>query len=115
MLKRELTRRLDLGNLIKNGDGPQRKLKWPVKKVPTIKGRDAKPSKKSGGKTLYKRLPVPGSDKFVTIMSKDISKSVNIYYDKKMLKLKMSDIIKMTNMRTIPDMIKILKSYKLDM
>ena len=115
MLKRELTRRLDLGNLIKKGDGPQRKLKGPVKKVFTKKGRDAKPSKKSVGVTLYKRLPVPGSDKFVAIKSKDTSKSVNIFYDKKMLKLKMSDIIKMTNMRTIPDMIKILKSYKLDM
>ena len=62
---------------------------------------------------MYKRLPVPGSDKFVTIKSEDINKSINIFYDNKMLKLKTSDIIKMTNMRTIPDMINILRSYKL--
>ena len=77
------------------------------------RGKNAKQSKKSVGVTLYKRLPVPGSDKFVTIKSDNINKSVNIFYDKKMMKLKTSDIIKMTNMRTIPDMIKILKSYKL--
>lgn len=77
------------------------------------RGKNAKLSKKSVGVTLYKRLPVPGSDKFVTIKSDNINKSVNIFYDKKMMKLKTSDIIKMTNMRTIPDMIKILKSYKL--
>ena len=76
-------------------------------------GKIAKQSKKSVGVTLYKRLPVPGSDKYVTIRSEDINKSVNIFYDKKMLKIKTSDIIKMTNMRTIPDMINILKSYKL--
>ena len=77
------------------------------------RGKNAKKSKKSVGVTLYKRLPVPGSDKFVTIKSDNINKSVNIFYDKKMMKLKTSDIIKMTNMRTIPDIIKILKSYKL--
>ena len=112
-MKRELTRSLDLSNLTKKGNGPQKKLQKSAKKLFKKRGKNAKSSKKSVGVTLYKRLPVPGSDKFVTIKSENINKSVNIFYDKKMLKLKTSDIIKMTNMRTIPDMIKILKSYKL--
>ena len=104
----------NLRNLTKKGEGAIRKLKKSAKKMfKKGGGKIAKQSKKSAGVTLYKRLPVPGSDKFVTIRSEDINKSVNIFYDKKMLKIKTSDIIKMTNMRTIPDMVNILKSYKL--
>ena len=101
--------------LTKKGKGSKGKSKKTAKQMFRKRGKIAKPSKKSVGVTLYKRLPVPGTGKFVTIKSEDINNSINIFYDKKMLKIKTSDIIKMTNMRTIPDMINILKTYKLNM
>ena len=106
-----MSRSVDFSSLIRKGS--KRKSKNTEKKMVKKNGNISYKHKKSAGVSLYKRLPIPGFDRFVTIKSDDINKSVNIFYDKKRLNIKTSDIIKMTTMRTIPDMINILKSYKL--
>ena len=54
-------------------------------------------------KKLYRRLPVPGTNKYVTIQTKDLMEYVTIFYNKKRFTIKTKDII---GMKTISDMIK---------
>ena len=61
--------------------------------------------------SLYRRLPIPGTrpQKFVTVKTEDLNRSVDIFYERKMFTIRTADIVKM---RTIPDMIRTLQSYK---
>ena len=55
--------------------------------------------------SLYKRLPIPGTNKFITLRSSDIRKTVDIYFNHKKSTLRMTDIMKI---RTLPDVINVL-------
>ena len=60
--------------------------------------------------SLYKRLPIPGTSKYVTVKSGDLYKSVDIFYDHRKFNIRTADIMKM---KTVPDIIRTLKVYKI--
>ena len=45
----------------------------------------------------------------MTVKTEDLNRSVDIFYERKMFTIRTADIVKM---RTIPDMIRTLQSYK---
>ena len=51
-----------------------------------------------------------GTDKYVTVKSANVFKSVDIFYDKKTAHINTGDILQM---RTVPDIMNLLKSYKI--
>ena len=60
-------------------------------------------------KTIYKRIPIPGSvGKYVTIRSRDLTRSVDIFYDHKHATLQTSVLLKIRSARTYPDIIRVL-------
>ena len=60
--------------------------------------------------SVYKRLPIPGTSKYVTVKSGDLYKSVDIFYDHRKFNIRTADIMKM---KTVPDIIRTLKVYKI--
>ena len=60
-------------------------------------------------KTIYKRIPIPGSvGKYVTIRSRDLTRSVDIFYDRKHATLQTSVLLQIRSARSYPDIIRVL-------
>jgi len=75
-------------------------------RVPKPKPISYKKSPEQAKKKLYRRIPVPSTNKYVTIQTKDLMEYVTIFYNKKRFTIKTKDII---GMKTISDIIRKIK------
>ena len=61
------------------------------------------------GQSLYKRIEVPGSGKFVTLKTDNVRDHVDIFYNKNHYYIKTKDIL---NMKSLPDVLKKVKTFR---
>ena len=71
-----------------------------------------RPKLKKRGQRLYKRIAVPGSGKFVTLKTPDVSDHVDIFYNGHHYLIKTRDILKMNSLSDVLRKVKTIRNKK---
>ena len=61
------------------------------------------------GQSLYKRIAVPGSGKFLTLKTTNVRDHVDIFYNRHHYNIKTKDIL---NMKSLSDVLKKVKTFR---
>ena len=88
-----------LQNTQKNIGKPKRTTSTPLKERNILSPKRSK---------MYRRVPVPGTTKYVTIQTKDLREYVNIFFDGKRFTIKTRDLL---STKSIPSMIRKIQVY----